>query len=111
MTTRQTTKSELEQLIRLLNRAGDPELKRVYPEVGCYYLMGAYGGQKLVQIISEGGGVRDVLPHIGYASKRAVADGIKSYLDGRSEASSEQHYRINEIRAAVRDMQAAIKVG
>ena len=111
MTTKQTTKSELEQLIRLLNHAGDPDLKRIYPEVGCYYLMGAYGGQKLVQIISEGGGVRDVLPHIGYASKREVANGIRAYLDGRGEASAEQHYRIDEIRAAVKDMHAAIKVG
>jgi hypothetical protein len=52
--------------------------------------MGAYGGSKLVQIVNEHGGVRDVLPHLGYTSKREVAAGIRSFLIGRFELEDEQ---------------------
>jgi hypothetical protein len=104
-------KEELDQLIRLLNHTGDPDLRRVYPELGTYYLMGAYGGQKLVQIITEGGGVRDVLPHLGYTSKKELANGMRAYLAGRHEPYTEEHYQIPFKREQIRQMQVAEKVG
>ena len=84
------TKAELEGLLAVMNRREVTKPRREYPQIGYYYLMGAYGGSKLVQIINEHGGVRDVLPHLGYASKREVSEGIRSFLNGRAELEDEQ---------------------
>ena len=48
---------------------------------GTFYLEGAYGGHKLVQVINYGGGVRDVL-RCGYVSKRELYHLIGALLDG-----------------------------
>jgi hypothetical protein len=84
------TKAELDSLLAVMNRREVTKPRREYPQIGFYYLMGAYGGSKLVQIINEHGGVRDVLPHLGYTSKREVAAGIRAFLDGRVELEDEQ---------------------
>lgn len=104
-------KDEIDQLLRLMNHHGDPDLRRVYPEFGTYYVMGAYGGQKLVQIITEGGGVRDVLPHLGYTSKKELANGMRAYLAGRHEPNTEEHYQVERQRAAIKQILEAEKVG
>jgi hypothetical protein len=84
------TKKELEQLVDVMNRREVDKPRRLYPELGCYYLMGAYGGQKLVQIVNKSGGVRDVFPHLGYTSKKELAQSIRAFLEGRSELEEEQ---------------------
>ena len=90
--------AELDALLNLLNSEPE-EPTRQYPEVGYYYLMGAYGGVKLVQIVSDGGGVRDVLPHLGYVNKPTMAAALRSFLAGRWEAAEEQRREIKKIRA------------
>ena len=82
------TQKDLDAVLNLVNGA------RKYPEVGYFYLMGAYGGLKFVQIVNESGGVRDVLPRIGYVGKRQMLDALTSYLEGRSEARTLEHYGI-----------------
>lgn len=108
---RRVKQEEIDQLLRLMNHQGDPDLRRVYPEFGTYYVMGAYGGQKLVQIITEGGGVRDVLPHLGYTTKHELVNGMKAYLAGRHEPHTEEHYQVEHRRAAIKQMLEAEKVG
>jgi hypothetical protein len=88
------TKAELDNLLAVMNRREVDKPRREYPQIGYYYLMGAYGGSKLVQIVNEHGGVRDVLPHLGYTSKREVAAGIRSFLIGRFELENEQRQGI-----------------
>ena len=82
------TQKELDAVLNLVNGG------RKYPEVGYFYLMGAYGGLKFVQIVNESGGVRDVLPRIGYVGKRQMLDALTSYLEGRGEARTLEHYGI-----------------
>ena len=82
------TQKELDAVLNLVNGG------RKYPEVGYFYLMGAYGGLKFVQIVNESGGVRDVLPHIGYVGKHQMLDALTSYLEGRGEARTLEHYGI-----------------
>ena len=82
------TQKELDAVLNLVNGG------RKYPEVGYFYLMGAYGGLKFVQIVNESGGVRDVLPRIGYVGKRQMLDALTSYLEGRDEARTLEHYGI-----------------
>jgi len=82
------TQKDLDAVLNLVNGA------RKYPEIGYFYLMGAYGGLKFVQIVNESGGVRDVLPRIGYVGKRQMLDALTSYLEGRGEARTLEHYGI-----------------
>ena len=65
--------------------------------IGTYYLEGAYGGHKLVQIVNHGGGVRDVLG-TGYVSKRELYRAIGAYLDGMDAAATDSHYSVAAIR-------------
>ena len=90
--------SEIDALLDLLNAEPD-EPKRRYPEIGYYYLMGAYGGVKLVQIVSEGGGVRDVLPHLGYVNKPTIVAALRSFLAGKWEPAEETRREIRKMRA------------
>ena len=70
---------EIAQVCAPLNK------QRAYPELGYYYLMSGYGGYKLVQIINEHGGVRDVLPHMGYATGREAVAAVRSFIYGVRE--------------------------
>lgn len=89
---------ELDALLELLNSTPD-EPQRRYPEIGYYYAMSAYGGAKLVQIINEGGGVRDVMPHLGYVNRPTLVKALRSFLAGRWEAAEEQRRQIRQERA------------
>ena len=84
------TKKELDQALSLINEG------REYPEIGYYYLMGAYGGWKLVQIVNEGGGVRDVFPRLGYAAKREMMTALTSFIEGRNQEAILAHYGIKK---------------
>ncbi len=76
--------------------------------VGTYYLMGAYGGHKLVQITNYGGGVRDVLG-TGYASKRELYRAISAYLDGIDAAATDSHYTVAALQARAGTIERAMQ--
>ena len=48
--------------------------------IGTYYIDGAYGGHKLVQIATEGGGVKEIT--YGFDTKKDLHDKITNYLKG-----------------------------
>lgn len=49
--------------------------------IGTYYIDGAYGGVKLVQIASDTGGVRTI-SHDGYGTKRELYTFLQGMLSG-----------------------------
>lgn len=49
--------------------------------IGNYHLDSAYGGYKLVQMQSEGGGITDTL-HTGFVPKRTLYNAIHIFLRG-----------------------------
>ena len=83
------TKKDLESRISYLNRitgnANETYTKQddgtFRANIGNYYLSGAYGGVKLEQICSDGGGCSDVSRQ-GFGTKRALYDWINAYIDG-----------------------------
>ena len=103
--------SDLAGLVDRLNRTAGAEVKAhreatetekaagfaLVSNVGTYYLMGAYGGHKLVQITNYGGGVRDVL-RVGYSSKRELYYATHAYLDGMEAAATDSHYSVAALR-------------
>lgn len=103
--------SDLTGLVDRLNRTAGAEVKTrreatetekaagfaLVSNVGTYYLMGAYGGHKLVQITNYGGGVRDVL-RVGYSSKRELYYAMHAYLDGMEAAATDSHYSVAALR-------------
>lgn len=76
--------------------------------VGTHYLMGAYGGHKLVQITNYSGGVRDVL-RIGYSSKRELYHAMHAYLDGIDAAARDSHYSVEAIQQRAGTIEDAMK--
>ena len=76
--------------------------------VGTYYLMGAYGGHKLVQITNYGGGVRDVLG-TGYVSKRELYRAISAYLDGIDATATDSHYSVAALQARAGTIERAMQ--
>lgn len=88
---------DVEGAVKRLNvAAGYPEDTPLYTRdadgkyratIGMYQLSGAYGGGKLEQIVSEGGGVRSITH--GYLSKREVYNMINAYREGM-QAKSER---------------------
>lgn len=116
------TMADLSRLVDRLNRevGAEPKAYRDATEeekaagfyavanIGTYYLMGAYGGQKLVQITTHGGGVRDVL-NVGYGSKREVYRALSAYLDGIAAASPDSHYAVAAIRERAGSIEEAMR--
>jgi hypothetical protein len=86
------TRKDLEQAVRVLNRlAGQPESDTGWvPDdtrpngsraiIGQYVLSGAYGGWRLEQIISEGGGIKAITQ--GFEPARVTYGLIVAYTDG-----------------------------
>lgn len=72
--------------------------------VGRYYVQGAYGGWKLVQIVNEGGGERSVTD--GYGTKRELYHLIHAYREGMHAASADDRYTVAAIRARVPEYRA-----
>jgi hypothetical protein len=67
--------------------------------VGRYYLYGAYGGWKLVQITNEGGGERSITQ--GYLSKREVYHLIHAYREGMAAGKVGDRYTLEALRAEI----------
>lgn len=84
------TKRDLDGAVDRLNvLAGYPEGTPLWTRdadgknratIGMYLLSGAYGGWKLEQIVSDGGGVRSITH--GYLPKREVYNMIHAYREG-----------------------------
>ena len=53
--------------------------------VGTYYIDGAYGGYALYQIVSEGGGIRDVFNR-GHMKARELYDMMRAYELGLEDS-------------------------
>lgn len=82
------TQKNLETSVAMLNRiTGSPQETytrvdgKYRANIGNYHLDGAYGGWKLVRIVSEGGGITDVL-HCGFVSKRELFNLMGAYIAG-----------------------------
>ena len=67
--------------------------------VGRYWVQGAYGGWKLVQIINEGGGERSITG--GYVSRRELYSLIHAYREGMAAGQGVDRYTLAELRAAI----------
>ena len=66
--------------------------------VGRYYVFGAYGGWKLVQIVNEAGAERGITD--GYGTKREVHHLIHAYREGMA-ASGDDRYSLAALREAI----------
>lgn len=90
------TMNNLTNLIRHLNRVTknpeEPYTKghdgKFTANIGSYHLDAAYGGYKLVQMHSAGGGITDTL-NTGFVPKRTLFNAIHLFLRG-IEARSNQ---------------------
>lgn len=67
--------------------------------VGRYYVSGAYGGWKLVQIVNEGGGERGITD--GYGTKREVCQLIHAYREGMAAGRGDDRYTLEALRASI----------
>jgi hypothetical protein len=83
-----TTLAQLEKLVEYLNKlTNSPMASYTKTEtgynanIGNYHLDGAYGGHKLVRMVSTGGGITDIST-IGFASKSDLYDWIHAYIKG-----------------------------
>lgn len=83
------TEKQLQAIVDRINRMmGTPMATytkdaegRYRANVGNYHLDFAYGGVKLAQIASDGGGTHDVL-RIGYVTKRELESALFSFIAG-----------------------------
>ncbi len=87
------TIADLEAVCRRINRTvnGTDEVpvwnelvdgeNSIRANIGVFYLDGAYGGYALYRIMSEGGGVTDVL-NTGHTTKRELQARMFSFLEG-----------------------------
>ena len=82
---RRITQKDLEMLVARINElTGNPEKPwngNCVANIGNYHLSYAYGGVKLHQMVSDGGGVRDVLS-TGYTTKRDLFNHLHTFLSG-----------------------------
>lgn len=65
--------------------------------LGRYWVMGAYGGWQLVQVINEHGGVRAV--SVGYVSRRELLQIIRAYSEGMAAGREGDRYAVAMLRA------------
>jgi len=86
--TNRINQSDLEATVNRINRATGNKLeavtrgddgKRTY-NIGTYVISYAYGGCKLEQIVSDGGGIRSITS--GYVSKRELYYQMQAFLAG-----------------------------
>jgi hypothetical protein len=81
------TNAQLENLVKRINEAKGYATEaytrtegRSKANINTYYIEGAYGGVKLVQIVTEGGGIRSISN--SYGTKRHLYDFMQAYLAG-----------------------------
>jgi hypothetical protein len=105
------TDKDLESAVRGLNIIAGFTLEEAYAPiwtqteegqnramVGRYYVSAAYGGWKLVQIVSEAGAERSLTD--GYGTKREVYHLIHAYREGMA-ASGDDRYSLAALREAI----------
>ena len=82
---RRITQKDLERLVDRINDFTGNNPKpwdgNCNANIGNYHLSYAYGGVKLHQMVSDGGGVRDVLS-TGYTTKRDLFNHLHTFLSG-----------------------------
>ena len=81
------TEKQLKGSIEYLNKITGHSLEsysntggKFKANVGTYYLNCAYGGYQLVQIVTDGGGIRTITG--GFCPKRELYYLIRAYIDG-----------------------------
>ena len=81
------TSKDLEILCKRINEITGNKLEpytrdenRNKANIGTYYIDMAYGGNKLVQISNDGGGVNEIT--YGYVSKRELYNSMQAYKSG-----------------------------
>lgn len=78
------TRNDLDKLVQRLNTiAGAPQVPYVdgVAQIGHYMVERAYGGNKLVQIVSESGAARDVC-YTGFVSTRTLYNAVVAFIKG-----------------------------
>ena len=84
---------DLEYLVDRINEAtGSPKTTYTKTDkppykanIGNYHLDYAYGGVKLVRMVSEGGGISDI-SRCGYGTKRELYNWMQAFLAGLATA-------------------------
>ena len=85
------TNKQLEGMVDHLNKVTGNEVRpytrddngKYKANIGNYHLSGAYGGVALHQMLTPGGGIRDVFKS-GHGPKRDLYNRITSFIDGIS---------------------------
>lgn len=62
--------------------------------IGNYHLSFAYGGVSLHQMLSNGGGVRDVF-RSGHITKRELANQMWAFIEGLETATAKQNLPVS----------------
>ena len=83
------TNRHLESLVDRINKSTNNSLtpwnvtpgKQYTANIGSYYIDGAYGGVKLVQMVNTGGGIRDISQQ-GFGTKRELYNFMRAFLSG-----------------------------
>lgn len=93
------TQRDLDGLINRLNRmtGNNPQpWSNGKSNIGTYCLDNAYGGNKLVQIVNEGGGERNITH--GYVSKRECYVMIAAYIAGIEDCIKREELRNKRVK-------------
>lgn len=82
------TDKDLENLVDWINKlTGNPLQSYTKTEsgyksnIGNYHISGAYGGVTIYQMITDGGGVRDVL-YCGFTTERDLYNRLQAFIKG-----------------------------
>ena len=87
------SQSQLEQLCVILNKQTGADTEcwtrddtGLHANIGTFYIDGAYGGVALYRMVTDGGGVTDVLS-CGHTTKRDLYNRIRGLMVGMEIAS------------------------
>ncbi len=91
------TIKDLEAIVNRINRITESPLipwtcnksGKYRANIGNYHLDGAYGGWALHRMVSEGGGITDVL-RVGHVSKREIQKLMFVFITGLEERNASQ---------------------
>lgn len=87
MVSNRITKADLDRIVWKINDAAgtpkEPYASKEFnfkPNKGCYHLDGAYGGYKLVQMVSDENGSTTAAINTGYVPKRELYERMVDFL-------------------------------
>jgi hypothetical protein len=86
--TQRDLQAVVDRINRMMGAPAEPYAKigdKYVPQIGCYHLDGAYGGYALHRMVSETGGVSDVLG-FGHRPKRDLYRSMYAFIRGIEEA-------------------------